>query len=62
MKKLMASVILSIISLYSQQCLPKEGKLVFYEYKQIIDIEIALCDQLPKNRIYRCLMQIIKET
>jgi hypothetical protein len=25
-----------------------------------VDIEIALCDQLPKNKIYGCLMKIRK--
>lgn len=47
MKKLLCIVLI----LCSQQAFPKV---------RAVDIEIALCDQLPKNKIFGCLMQIRK--
>lgn len=45
MKKLLCLILV----LYSQMAFSKV---------RVIDIEIALCDQLPKNKIYGCLMRI----
>ena len=53
----MKKLIFIVLIVCSSQLLAKP-KVDFYTNKQIINIEIALCDQLPKNKIYRCLMLI----
>ncbi len=58
MKKVLNCLLITLINLYSQDSIAKTDKTTFYTYKEIIEIEIILCDELPKNKIYHCLMNI----
>lgn len=54
----MKKILLILLLIFNSQ--ESISSTTFYNNKQIINIEIDICNKLPINHIYHCLIQIRK--